>query len=85
MICQSAQPGKILISQQSYNTLKSKVNSLSFSEQVIDNSGQTMTCYSIHKRKNVKRLDKKERERLARDNKAQMAAKEITSQEEAEE
>ena len=31
-----------------------------------------MTCYSIHKRKNVKRLEKKDR--LTREGKVQMAA-----------
>lgn len=62
---QHAAPGKILISQQCYNTLKSKVNNFGFYEQKIDVSGQAQTCYNLHKRKNMKRLEKKERLRDA--------------------
>ena len=62
---QHAAPGKILISQQCYNTLKSKVNNFGFNEQKIEVSGATQTCYNLHKRKNMKRLEKKERLRDA--------------------
>jgi len=37
------------------------VNNFGFNEQKIEASGQTQTCFTLHKRKNMKRLDKKER------------------------
>ena len=37
------------------------MNSFSFSEQAIDNNGEILSCYIIHKRKSVKRLDKNKR------------------------
>lgn len=60
-VCRNAQPGKILISLQCYNTLKSKVNNFSLNEQVVEIDGTMHKMYTLHKRKNLKRLDKKER------------------------
>lgn len=60
-VCSHAQPGKIYISQQCHHTLNSKVINFSFNEQAIKIGGVKHKVYTLHKRKNLKRLDKKER------------------------
>ena len=69
--CSNAPAGKILVTSQCYKTVKSKVNNFSFNSQIIESSNDTVeTCYLLHKRKNVKRLDKRERIRKAENDKS---------------
>lgn len=64
-VVQAAAAGDILISRHTHSIIANKVSSFTFQEHHVRCQGQEVACYQVLRRKNAKRLGKRDKTRPA--------------------